>query len=111
MAKKKAAVPAATEAWRQPYIDSYNKLMGGPSGLTQLVKTKEERQRQQVAEATPVKKGGRGSSRPGGSVAKARAIFAEMQGKSRAELIAACIKAGINKATAATQYSRWKAGK
>lgn len=31
----------------------------------------------------------------------------EMKGKTRAEVIAACVAAGVNKSTAATQYYKW----
>ena len=122
MAKKKPKPSGNPEAWRQPYIDGYNKMMGHPPGLPFLhhnieameKAAKAARERPViVAEDKPIKKGGgkRGSTRPGGSVAKARAIFEQMQGKSRAEMMAACDAAGINKGTAATQYGRWKAGK
>lgn len=41
-------------------------------------------------------------------IATVRRICGEMAGKERKEILAACIKAGVNPSTAATQYSLWK---
>lgn len=46
-----------------------------------------------------------------GPVAKAHLIFASNPGKSRKELIQLCVAAGINKATATTQYGAFHKGK
>lgn len=45
-----------------------------------------------------------------GPVARARRIFAVMQGKPRQEIIEECVKAGINRNTASTQLSLWVHG-
>jgi hypothetical protein len=115
---RKPLVPTR-EHWRQPYIDSYNKLFGKPAGLPylwhnieameQAAKAARERPPEPEGEVPKVKVvKAKASTRPGGSVAKARAIFEELKGKSRNEVMAACDAAGINKGTAATQYGRWK---
>lgn len=50
-------------------------------------------------------------SRKDGPVAKARAIFAKMgKGAQRKDVLALCVKAGVNPATAATQYQLWMSG-
>lgn len=110
--KKQRKTGSQEEAWRQPYIDAFNKSAGFPPGLPFLhhnMKAMEDAAkaaRERPAGTIAVTK--TSSSRPGGSVARARAIFDELKGKSRTEMMAACDKAGINKGTAATQYGRWK---
>jgi hypothetical protein len=56
-----------------------------------------------AATAKPEKKG-----RADGPVAKAREIFAKMKGEASIDIIAACVKAGVNKGTATTQLGRWR---
>jgi hypothetical protein len=46
--------------------------------------------------------------RADGPVAQARAIFPTMKDKTTKEIVAACVKAGINKSTAATQLGHWR---
>jgi hypothetical protein len=43
-----------------------------------------------------------------GPVAQARAIFAKMPRARRKDVLDACVKAGVNKATAATYYQLWR---
>lgn len=43
----------------------------------------------------------------GGAVGKVHEICNKMKGQSRAAVIEACVKAGINKNTAKTQYYKW----
>ena len=42
-----------------------------------------------------------------GAVGQARAIFGRMKGKSRQDILAACVAAGINANTASTQLYKW----
>ena len=46
-----------------------------------------------------------------GPVAKVWEIADRMKGAERKDVLAACAKAGINPATAATQFYRWKKAK
>jgi hypothetical protein len=46
--------------------------------------------------------------REGGSVARVWAIADTMEGATRGEVVKACVEAGINASTAATQYSQWR---
>lgn len=42
-----------------------------------------------------------------GAVATVRRIASKMKGKTRKDVIAACVAAGVNENTAKTQYQRW----
>lgn len=42
-----------------------------------------------------------------GACARVHAIADSMKDAARKDVIAACIKAGLNKATASTQYQKW----
>lgn len=46
--------------------------------------------------------------RTDGPVAKARGIFEEMKDKGTADILEACVEAGVNRGTATTQLGRWR---
>lgn len=61
---------------------------------------------------TPAKTAPKGEAkqaapRKPGACARVHEIAGSMKDAARKDVIAACIKAGINKATASTQYQKW----
>lgn len=64
------------------------------------------RKQDQAIAAKPEKKK-RERSAVGGAVARVHEICRANADKPRAEIIALCVEAGINKNTAATQYAKW----
>ena len=49
-----------------------------------------------------------GSTKRNGACAKVHEIAAKLgRTATRAEVLEACVKAGVNKSTAATQYQKW----
>lgn len=75
---------------------------------TKAVQPSEE---EPVASKNKSTKKAKSNGRANGPVGKARAIFAKMPKARRKDVIAACVKAGINENTAKTYYQKWRSEK
>lgn len=67
----------------------------------------EEKKSKKAPKAKKEKKAKSGKPRKDGAVAKVWEIANDMPKAARKDVIAACVKAGINENTAKTQYQRW----
>lgn len=102
-ANQGSATRAAKKAYGETYLEKVKMFeKKGEFGFKELT----EKQKEALKNKKSSKKPGR-AKKTDGVCAKVFAMADKMKGARRKDVIEACVKDGINEATAKTQYQKW----